>query len=424
MAGIGATLRTARESRGLSIEQAAQETRISDRFIEALEADDFDALPAPVYVRGFLRSYSNYLRVDPEPLLAALREDAPDAEAAPSPGPFATGARPRGVYEPVPDAPAPSLADPGDQWWPEPHVEERGLWPGLEQQPAPAAPVAPVAAAAATARADDVMDPDEDAAEGVFELAAAPGAAAAAGEPRVAYEHDRLRRLRESGILVERDEPVRRAAGGGGSNTKMIVVVGAAVFGLVALVAAALTLTGGDDDDTSDLPAAAGDEATATREGGQVIAVSSATPRMSVTPRPSTTPNPRTPTATPGGEETPQATSTTKPAATKTTSSGGGGPQPTDEPPAATSTPRPPTNTSVPPTNTPVPPTAAPTAIPVPPHANRYGECDTSCGTLPYRVYCAPDGWFVDADKNFDNSGLNWPMHEVYTFAEIEHACG
>ena len=71
---IGSTLRSARVQRGLTIEQAAQDTRISRRFIEAIEAEDFDALPAPVYVRGFLRSYSNYLRVDPQPLLAQLTE--------------------------------------------------------------------------------------------------------------------------------------------------------------------------------------------------------------------------------------------------------------------------------------------------------------------------------------------------------------
>src|SRR6185503_1404785 len=72
VAGIGESLRSTRERRGLSIDQVALETRISPRFLEALEAEQFAELPAPVYVRGFLRSYANYLRIEPEPLLEQL----------------------------------------------------------------------------------------------------------------------------------------------------------------------------------------------------------------------------------------------------------------------------------------------------------------------------------------------------------------
>ena len=72
VAGIGQTLRATRERRGITVEQVAQDTRISLRFIEALEDEQFDELPAPVYVRGFLRSYANYLKLDPQPLLDQL----------------------------------------------------------------------------------------------------------------------------------------------------------------------------------------------------------------------------------------------------------------------------------------------------------------------------------------------------------------
>ena len=72
---IGAELRNARIQRGLTIEQVAQDTRISARFLRALEEDDFEALPAPVYVRGFLRSYANYLRIDSQPLLDELNAE-------------------------------------------------------------------------------------------------------------------------------------------------------------------------------------------------------------------------------------------------------------------------------------------------------------------------------------------------------------
>lgn len=47
-------------------------TRIRSRYIEALENGNYDGIPAPVFVRGFLRSYAVYLGLDPEPLIAEL----------------------------------------------------------------------------------------------------------------------------------------------------------------------------------------------------------------------------------------------------------------------------------------------------------------------------------------------------------------
>jgi len=44
-------------------------TRINSRFLEALEMGDFDRLPTPAHVRGFLRNYARFLGLDPEPLL-------------------------------------------------------------------------------------------------------------------------------------------------------------------------------------------------------------------------------------------------------------------------------------------------------------------------------------------------------------------
>src|SRR5688500_19964285 len=72
VAGIGEALRSTRERRGLSIDDVARDTRISPRFLEALEAEQFDELPAPVYVRGFLRSYASYLKIEAQPLLDHL----------------------------------------------------------------------------------------------------------------------------------------------------------------------------------------------------------------------------------------------------------------------------------------------------------------------------------------------------------------
>ncbi len=58
---IGETLRAARLAKGVSLDQAASATRIRRSALHALEAEDFDALPAPVYTRGFLLNYARYL---------------------------------------------------------------------------------------------------------------------------------------------------------------------------------------------------------------------------------------------------------------------------------------------------------------------------------------------------------------------------
>ena len=75
--GIGERLIGAREQRGLSLEDAERDTRISRRYLQALEDERFDVIPAPVYARGFLRSYSQYLGVETAPLLARFPQDTP-----------------------------------------------------------------------------------------------------------------------------------------------------------------------------------------------------------------------------------------------------------------------------------------------------------------------------------------------------------
>jgi cytoskeleton protein RodZ len=65
-------LRAAREANGLSLHDVAQVTRFSARQIEALEKDDYASLPGSTAVRGFVRGYAKFLKLDPAPLLAAL----------------------------------------------------------------------------------------------------------------------------------------------------------------------------------------------------------------------------------------------------------------------------------------------------------------------------------------------------------------
>jgi cytoskeleton protein RodZ len=78
---VGEALRQAREARGISLAEAEEATKVRQKFLEALEQDDFGRLPGEVYRRGFLKSYAIFLGLDPEPLLARYR--AQQAPAAP-----------------------------------------------------------------------------------------------------------------------------------------------------------------------------------------------------------------------------------------------------------------------------------------------------------------------------------------------------
>ncbi|CAN5760496.1 helix-turn-helix domain-containing protein [soil metagenome] len=66
---MGAYLRDARRRRRVSIDRAAEQTRIRPDYLMRMESDEFDFL-APAYVRGFLRTYARFLRVNEEPLIA------------------------------------------------------------------------------------------------------------------------------------------------------------------------------------------------------------------------------------------------------------------------------------------------------------------------------------------------------------------
>ncbi len=77
----GAVLRRAREERGQSISDVVQVIRFSARQIEALERDDYAALPGPTAVRGLVRNYAKFLKLDATPLLAQLDPAVPVPES-------------------------------------------------------------------------------------------------------------------------------------------------------------------------------------------------------------------------------------------------------------------------------------------------------------------------------------------------------
>lgn len=75
MSQLGERLRMARESQGISLSQAAVETRILQRYLIALEEGDFQHLPGDVYARGFIRNYAIYLNIPAEELIDLYRRE-------------------------------------------------------------------------------------------------------------------------------------------------------------------------------------------------------------------------------------------------------------------------------------------------------------------------------------------------------------
>lgn len=88
--GPGRRLRDARQARGLELARIADQLHLKPTLIAALEQDDYEALPGPVFIIGYLRNYARLLGLDPEPLLAAYRRSQPQAEPPP-PKPVAAG---------------------------------------------------------------------------------------------------------------------------------------------------------------------------------------------------------------------------------------------------------------------------------------------------------------------------------------------
>ena len=67
---LGIWLRRSRETRKVDLEDAVRALRIRRRYLQALEVGDYEALPGPIQVRGFLRNYARYLGLPVEEALA------------------------------------------------------------------------------------------------------------------------------------------------------------------------------------------------------------------------------------------------------------------------------------------------------------------------------------------------------------------
>jgi cytoskeleton protein RodZ len=84
--GVGPALRRARELRGVSLDEAARDTKLRVEQLDALEREEFDVLPGDVYVRASLRTYASYLGLDADEVAGAYARVVEAPAPAPPPG--------------------------------------------------------------------------------------------------------------------------------------------------------------------------------------------------------------------------------------------------------------------------------------------------------------------------------------------------
>ena len=72
MPGLGDEFRAAREARHLSLSDVSEQIHIRSVYLQSIEDEDWSAIAAPVYVRGFIRTYARFLGLDPESAVERL----------------------------------------------------------------------------------------------------------------------------------------------------------------------------------------------------------------------------------------------------------------------------------------------------------------------------------------------------------------
>ena len=112
--GPGQRLRQARLRRGMELRQVARELRLTVERVQAIEEDDYAALPDPVFVVGYLKNYARLMDLNPDALVAAYRTHQDRSPVAPKPksatflarvkpSQEAGGAKPAATPRPSPD---------------------------------------------------------------------------------------------------------------------------------------------------------------------------------------------------------------------------------------------------------------------------------------------------------------------------------
>lgn len=82
---LGERFRAAREQRGLTVSEVAEHIRIRSVYLSAIEEENWSAIGAPVYTRGFIRTYARYLGLDPEEAVSAFNASSGSTAAAGQP---------------------------------------------------------------------------------------------------------------------------------------------------------------------------------------------------------------------------------------------------------------------------------------------------------------------------------------------------
>lgn len=82
---LGEELRLQREAKGLALAEIAEATRISTRFLKAIEADKYDILPGGIFTRSFVRAYAKYVGVDEAAAMHKFEMQTGSESVAPDP---------------------------------------------------------------------------------------------------------------------------------------------------------------------------------------------------------------------------------------------------------------------------------------------------------------------------------------------------
>lgn len=82
--GLGERFRAAREERGLTLSEVGEQLRIRSVYLAAIEDENWKAIGAPVYIRGFLRTYARFLGLDPEEAVGEFNTASGVAPPSPS----------------------------------------------------------------------------------------------------------------------------------------------------------------------------------------------------------------------------------------------------------------------------------------------------------------------------------------------------
>lgn len=80
---LGSLLRATREERTVDLDEVAKATMVRRQYLEALENEEWNSLPSPVFVKGFLRSYAEFLGLDKELVLRYYLKNTPNSGCQP-----------------------------------------------------------------------------------------------------------------------------------------------------------------------------------------------------------------------------------------------------------------------------------------------------------------------------------------------------